>query len=89
MGVAAAEVRAVQVGVLVTRPDVGARVGIGTLHAPGPRVYAHLLCASLDANLLERVNRQVVHRRDALPPPAERIDLQAIQKNADAAQIAL
>ena len=47
-----AEPRPVHVRILVPRRDVRSRVRYRAINAPAPRVYAHLLCAALDANFL-------------------------------------
>src|SRR5258708_31899264 len=64
--VPAAEEGAIEIGALVAREDVGARKGHRAVHAPASRVNAHFVGTPLDADFLERLDRQAVY--GAYPP---------------------
>ena len=77
----------IEVGLLVAGVDVGARVRRGTLHAPGAEMNAHLCRVALDRNVFERPQRNVAQLRDTVRARIERIELQPVEEDANAAHV--
>src|SRR4051812_35234598 len=89
MVVPTAEPRAIQVRVLVASHDVGPCVRHRAVNAPTACIHADFFGSPLDPHLFEPVNRKVASRGRATRTAVHRVQLEAIEEDANPPQVSL